>query len=120
MIIDNNTLDNKTIGVGRVLEIMSNQLENGITPKTITYKDIDTEMMEFISKEVPMLYVGKEIPTFFFTQQRLLQSDFPILAHCIPNSLKKENHPTTLLPYMQLSFLEFDYKNWVLWYYLPY
>ena len=70
MIIDNNTLDNKTIGVGRVLDIISNQLENGITPKTITYKDIDTEMMEFISKEVPMLYVGKEIPTFFFTQQR--------------------------------------------------
>lgn len=70
--IDKLELNNKSEGVGRVNDIMKN-IVNGsnLLPKPITYKDIDTSLTEFVSKDINILFGESEIKTFFFAQQRM-------------------------------------------------
>ena len=88
-------------GVERVNEIMENQIiGSNLLPKAIKYEDIDTEFTEFISKQINPIIEDFEIPTFFFTQQRM--SEFTktweitdINKNILPNFkiVTRENNP---------------------------
>jgi hypothetical protein len=64
----------KSVGVDRVNDIMEMQIKgSNLLPKPISYKDIDKEVQNFVSNRFHIAYNGNEIPTFFFTQQRMCE-----------------------------------------------
>lgn len=100
MNIDKLELQDKKDGINRVNEIMKMQTDNNLYPKTISYKDIDTEMTSFVSKQLNLIFSGKEIPTFFFTQQRMSEftKTWEVVDdnhNVLPNfkTLTRENNP---------------------------
>ena len=72
MNLDKLDLNNKVEGVGRVNDIMFGLVDGkNIAPKAISYKDIDSEMENFVSTKLNVLFGGQQIKTFFFAQQRM-------------------------------------------------
>jgi len=65
-------LNNSLEGNSRINEIMSMSLDNNnLTPKPISYYDIDTELTNFVSEKFNTIFGNTEIKTFFFSQQRM-------------------------------------------------
>lgn len=100
MNIDKLELINKKDGIARVDEIMKMPIDGNLLPRTISYKDIDTEMTSFVSKELNITFGNNEIPTFFFTQQRMSEftKSWEILDdnhNILPNfkTVSRENNP---------------------------
>lgn len=72
MNLDKLKLQDKKEGIPRINEIMEMSIKgSNLLPKPITYKDIDTEVTNFVSNEFSILFGSKEIETFFFAQQRM-------------------------------------------------
>lgn len=88
-------------GNEKINEIMENLLtDSTLLPKPMTYEDFDTEFTNFISNEINIKIIGFEIPTYFFTQQRM--SEFTknwemvdVNKNIVPNFkiVTRENNP---------------------------
>lgn len=72
MNIDKLQLQNNVEGNARIEEIMGMSINgSNLLPKPITYKDINSEMVDFVSKKMDIIFGEQEIKTYFFAQQRM-------------------------------------------------
>lgn len=68
---NNLKLTNKKYGVQEVGLLNANMLVNtNILPKPVGYRDVDSDMFEFVKTQLGIYFDGNKIPVFFLTQQR--------------------------------------------------
>jgi hypothetical protein len=64
-------LNDPLVGNQQVQNILNKMVTGGnILPKPVSYRDIDREMIKFVTEVLEITHDGKIVPTYFFTQQR--------------------------------------------------